>query len=117
VRLVGAWLIERPRADLIAALGFESAPGFSAPLALALGERDRLLREHAATVYPDLPAAQQARLLAPLLLRYRATRWLRDRTAAACPYEAGDQHAVFWRVFRLADRTLSDRRLRSVLAI
>jgi hypothetical protein len=51
-----------------------------------------------------------------LLLRYRATRWLHDRTAAVCPYEPDDQRIMLWRVLRLADRAISERRLRSILA-
>jgi hypothetical protein len=118
VRQIAERLEGSPPVELVAhLLGYESAPGYSAPMSLALAERDRLLREGAAIYFPELPPAGQARLIATGLGRYAATAWLRDRMEAGCPYPASDARATWWHTLKLVDRPLGERQLRRVLAI
>lgn len=101
-----------------AAFGFKTKRGQrSTATRAALDQRDRLLREAATRFHGGLPKAAQAQRLHTQLMRYRASAWERERCAESCPgRHLGTIYEFLWRVLKLADRGLSARTLRLILA-
>jgi len=104
IRAIGAWLSSYP-VELLAELGFANGVGQSARQAAAVARRNELLRG------VRLPVSQ----LSTELSAFRARCWPRDRAQDRCPYSPEDRRAVYWRAFRLVDRSLGLRRLRQIV--
>lgn len=85
-------------ADLRQAL--RTRPGQRSPETLAaIAERDRLVRELAATYFPGLSRNQQSVRIHAELSRYAATTWVRARADAECRH--GDRRRrLLWAILK-----------------
>lgn len=104
--------------DLATALGVRGAPGQRAPrTAAAMAERDRLVREAAATFFPGQTTTAQAAGIASKIRRYETAGWLRERGEQRCPSRhVGKIEASLWEIMRATGGGLGERRIRYVLS-
>jgi hypothetical protein len=83
-----------------------------------IDRRNELLREIADRYYSDRCPAAQAQEIATDLSRYASSAWVREREAETCPSRHhGSVREMFWRMLMLRDHVLSERTIRSVLAV
>ena len=83
----------------------------------ALTTRDNLVRAAARWLFPDAPAAVQARELAQVMNRYATSSWPRERALDDCPpRHIGRPQEFCWRALKIWDRQLSAARIRALLA-
>lgn len=101
-------------AELRAAL--RTKPGErSAETKAALAERDRLVRELAATCFSALTRNAQAIAIHTELQRYAATTWVRTRGDAACRH-ADRLRRLLWAILKVrGGHVPKERRLRDIL--
>lgn len=92
-------------------------PGHRLPETLAaLDRRDALLREAAATFFPDLSACAAARLLETALNRYRSHAWRFERVFDQCPpHRTGRLEGMCWRILKTVDADISTRSIRRAI--
>ena len=116
-RAVEKWLAGEVE-TLEAALGVQPGPGHRRlPTQLARTRRDDLVRQAAARFAEGTSPAAQARWLATHWRRYAGTAWPRERHLTTPPaHRAGTIESIFWQAMKIADATLSERTIRSVLA-
>ncbi|GAB9242095.1 hypothetical protein BDS110ZK12_39380 [Bradyrhizobium diazoefficiens] len=76
-------------------------PGQRSPETLAaIAERDRLIRELAATYFPGLSRNQQAKAIRRDLLRYAGGEWRRTRSDEVCRHR-DDRRRLIWQILEL----------------
>jgi hypothetical protein len=82
----------------------------------ALPERDAILREAAARLFPKLTATEQAKALETALARYAASAWQRERAMAELPpRHKGRLEECLWQTLRAEPRALGRERIRKIL--
>ena len=82
-----------------------------------LRERNAALRRLAEGFHRGTPVSRQARLVRTTAVRYAASAWLRDRTAAEMPdHYRGTAKEWLWRAFKSrAPMPVGERQLRTIL--
>ncbi|ANK84450.1 hypothetical protein AMJ97_CH00813 [Rhizobium sp. N1314] len=117
LRLAVQRVIDGAEPSLDAALGLKPAAGQrNWKTTAALEERNRLIRETAATFFPGSSIRERSEAIANGLERFRSgPDWWRYRERKTCPYPQGIK-ANFWRILKIFDRSLSAARVRAVLA-
>ena len=98
VRIDVTTLAAADLADLRQAL--HTQPGQRRPETLAaIAERDRLIRELAATCFPTLTRNQQSMRIHAELARYASTTWTRTRADLECRHR-DDRRRLIWQVLK-----------------
>ncbi|QND22553.1 hypothetical protein HB774_24075 [Rhizobium leguminosarum bv. viciae] len=114
LRLAVQKVIDGAEPGLDAALGLKPAAG-QRSTTVAIEERDRLIREIAATFFPEGSIRERSEAIAAGLERFRSgPDWWRYRARKTCPYPQGVKKN-FWLILKAFDRNLSAERVRKLL--
>lgn len=117
VRSVGAdlmaWVEGGASISLDAQLGLRRQGGVSAKRALALADRDCMLRTLYAERWADLAPSAASRVMIISFERYECTRWLRERTLLSAP--SAEPAATWWRMLRTGSEMPGSKRLSQIL--
>ncbi|MGX1353001.1 hypothetical protein AB7M49_006610 [Bradyrhizobium elkanii] len=81
----------------------------------ALAERDRLVRELAATCFPGLTRNQQAEAIHVALSRYHAGAWRRECSDPECRHAATDRRALLWQILKARPHVPAPRTINGIL--
>ena len=108
------WLDEGARQRLGQALGLERVGGKSARRALALAERNAMLKRLHSERWPDLDPRAAAKTMIEDFRAYEERRWKRERDRLDVP--AGEPAATWWRILRGGVKMPALKQLSRILA-
>jgi hypothetical protein len=83
---------------------------------LSITRRDALLKQTAATFFPDLNQTGKAEALHQALLRYSTTGWRRDRVAPTCPPHRIGLDQALWTLLKARAAVPSARTIHNALS-